>query len=165
MKQSNFSLTDEQLKDQFPILAQPASTKMFVAAIGDPFTTPNGDTQIPVMLVQKANRFNNGDDFASVARGWGSRILRKIENFTESNLKALEVKIGSDFKGYDISLVRTLKPSYEGQSPIVRRDGTAITSNGQEIYQTTVITAGGPKDVGMDIVYDTVDVTIESVRV
>ena len=67
MKQSNFSLTDEQLKNQFPILAQPASTKMFVAAIGDPFTTPSGDTQIPVMLVQKANRFNNGDDFASVA--------------------------------------------------------------------------------------------------
>ena len=156
MKQPKLSKTDVQLKSEFAQLETPGTSPVIVAAIGDSFKASNGETQIPVMLVQKTNRFSDGNDISQLARGWGEKILRKVENFNIANLKHLNLKEGSEIKGFNISLVRTLKEQYEGQKPMEINDNF-ITHKGQHIYQSTVVTFGEPKDKGMEFTYDTVD--------
>lgn len=157
MKQPNLSIVNEDLVKEFPQLNEDNSD-LIVARIGDSFMASNGEEQVPVLMVQKASRFG-GDDFASIARGWNGRILRKVENFTTAKAASLKITEGTVFKNYHISVIRTLEPTFPGQDSMKARDGvTERTSKGKPVYESYTITANAPKDHGIkELVLDPVD--------
>lgn len=154
-KQPNFSIDQQQLIEKFPQLRE-SESKMFVAAIGTPFMASNGEEQIPVLLVQKTTRLRgNTQEFAEISRGWGGRILRRVENFTTAQLRALKIKEGYVFDNAFISVKRTLKPQFEVHKPMLNpRTDEVITHKGMPIYEQTFISMNSPKDEGLELTYD-----------
>lgn len=154
-KQPNFSIDQKELIAKFPALKD-TDSKMIVVAIGTPFMASNGEEQVPVLLAQKTSRLRGAaGGFAEISRGWGGRILRRVENFTTHQAHALKLKEGYIFDNAFISVKRSLKPQYDVHQPMRNpRTDEVITHKGMPIYEQTFVSMNAPTDQGLELTYD-----------
>lgn len=158
MKQNNFKITNQEITEKFGLEIPKGKTEslLTVVAIGEPSETAKGTIIVPVKLAQRTSRFVKVPSFTALSMGWDqSSILTHIQNMKQEVFEEMNIKEGSTFEGFDISIGYHNEPQYENHTRMVTPQGEDITVNGGEpVYRTTKVTTG-VNDKIKDFVFDT----------